>query len=60
MASHVVGMRVSDKEEINMLNLKPYRTKEQKEEAKATAHKGSDGAWRSKAPVSFHSKPKGN
>jgi len=60
MSTHAVGTRTSDHEEINMLNMKPYRTAEQKAEAKATAHKGKDGAWRSKAPVSYHTKAKSN
>lgn len=36
-------------------NYKPYRTKAQKEEARRTARKCEDGAWRSNAPVSYHS-----
>lgn len=38
----------------NMTNAKPYRTKAQKAEAKRTARKGKDGAYRSGADVSFH------
>ena len=37
-----------------MPNLKPYRTKAQKAEARRTARKDSDGAWRSDAPFSIH------
>lgn len=35
-------------------NLKPYRTKTQKELAKSTAKKRKDGAYHSDAPVSYH------
>lgn len=38
----------------NMLNRKPYRTKEQKAMARATAVLEADGTWRSTAPVSYH------
>ena len=37
-----------------MPNLKPYRTKAQKAEARRTARKDADGAWRSDAPFSLH------
>ena len=37
-----------------MPNLKPYRTKAQKAEARRTARKGKDGAWRSDAPFTIH------
>jgi hypothetical protein len=40
-----------------MPNLKPYRTKSQKAEARRTARKGKDGAWRSPAPFSIHGEP---
>lgn len=40
-------------------NKKPYRTKAQKIEARNKAYKCADGAWRSSAPVSYHSSPKG-
>lgn len=36
-----------------MVNRKPFRTKEQKAQARATAVK-VDGTWRSNAPVSYH------
>ena len=36
------------------VNLKPYRTKAQKELARKTAVKCEDGAWRTDAPVSYH------
>jgi hypothetical protein len=35
-------------------NRKPFRTKAQKRLARETAWKGSDGAYHSDAPVSFH------
>ena len=38
---------------INMLNRKPYRTASQKDEARRTATK-VDGAYFSKAPVTYH------
>ena len=38
----------------NMKNRKPFRTKEQKELARATARKGDDGVIRSDAQVSYH------
>ena len=38
----------------SMDNMKPYRTKKQKEEAREKAFKGKDGAWHSSADVSFH------
>ena len=37
-----------------MFNRKPYRTKAQKAEARRTARKCADGAWRSEAPFSIH------
>ncbi len=40
-----------------MPNLKPYRTKAQKAEARRTARKDADGAWRSNAPFSIHGQP---
>jgi hypothetical protein len=40
-----------------MFNLKPYRTKAQKAEARRTARKDADGAWRSDAPFSIHGQP---
>jgi hypothetical protein len=40
-----------------MFNRKPYRTKAQKAEARRTARKGADGAWRSEAPFSIHGEP---
>ena len=40
-----------------MFNLKPYRTKAQKAEARRTARKDVDGAWRSNAPFSIHGQP---
>jgi hypothetical protein len=40
-----------------MPNLKPYRTKAQKAEARQTARKRADGAWRSDAPFSIHGEP---
>ena len=40
-----------------MSNLKPYRTKAQKAEARRTARKDADGAWRSEAPFSIHGEP---
>jgi hypothetical protein len=40
-----------------MPNLKPYRTKAQKAEARRTARKDADGAWRSNAPFSIHGMP---
>jgi hypothetical protein len=40
-----------------MFNLKPYRTKAQKAEARRTARKDADGAWRSNAPFSIHGEP---
>ena len=39
---------------LNMLNRKPYRTASQKAQARATALKDEDGAFRSSAPVSYH------
>lgn len=39
----------------DMNNYKPYRTPEQKRLARETAVKCSDGAYRSNAPVSYHS-----
>jgi hypothetical protein len=40
-----------------MPNLKPYRTKAQKAEARRTARKDADGAWRSEAAFSVHDQP---
>jgi hypothetical protein len=40
-----------------MSNLKPYRTKAQKAEARRTARRCADGAWRSEAPFSLHGQP---
>lgn len=40
-----------------MSNLKPYRTKAQKAEARRLARKDADGAWRSTAPFSIHGQP---
>ena len=40
--------------EVDTKNYKPYRTKEQKLEARRLAVKCSDGAWRSTANVSYH------
>ena len=39
-----------------MPNLKPYRTKAQKAEARRLARKDADGAWRERSAV-FHSRP---
>jgi len=38
-------------------NLKPYRTQAQKTEARLSAQKDPDGAWRSEAPLSIHGQP---
>ena len=43
--------------QIDMVNHKPYRTASQKAEARRTAYKDKDGAYRSGAPVSCHTKP---
>ena len=40
-----------------MSNRKPYRTKAQKAEARRTARKDADGAWRSDASFSIHGEP---
>lgn len=40
-------------------NYKPFRTKEQKAEARRTAVLCKDGTWRSSAPVSYHAKKPG-
>jgi hypothetical protein len=40
-----------------MPNLKPYRTKAQKAEARRIARKDVDGAWRSEAPFCLHGQP---
>ena len=40
-----------------MPDLKPYRTKARKAEARRTARKDKDGAWRSNAPFSIHGLP---
>jgi len=39
---------------VDMSNKKPYRTAAQKAEARKTAVRCEDGAWRSTAPVSYH------
>jgi hypothetical protein len=43
----------------DMNNYKPYRTKAQKAEARKTAVRCQDGAWRSKADVSYHKRKVG-
>lgn len=43
----------------NMWNGKPFRTASQKREAKRTAERKKDGAWRTDAPVSWHPVPRG-
>lgn len=43
-------------QKINMINRKPFRTKAQKLEARTTAVKCEDGAYRSTAPVSIHTR----
>ena len=43
--------------QVDMVNHKPYRTASQKAEARRTAYKDKDGAFRSSAPVSYHTKP---
>jgi hypothetical protein len=48
-----VGSRKHDNEPVNVSNLKPYRTKAQKAEAKATATRRGDGAWRTDAVYSI-------
>lgn len=40
---------------LNMQNRKPYRNERQKELARQTAERRDDGAYRSSAPVSYHS-----
>jgi hypothetical protein len=40
-----------------MSNRKPYRTAAQKAEARRTARKDADGAWRSDAPFYLHGEP---
>ena len=40
-------------EDRNYNNRKPYRTKEQKIEARRTAYK-QNGTWKSNAPMSYH------
>ena len=42
--------------ERNMVNRKPYRTKARKRLAQESAVKCEDGAWRTDAPVSYHSR----
>ncbi|MCW2405068.1 hypothetical protein M2336_001697 [Sphingobium sp. B1D7B] len=42
----------------NMHNRKPFRTKSQKAEARATARKCADGAYRSSALRSYHDAPR--
>lgn len=44
----------------NMWNGKPYRTAKQKREARETAERCRDGAFRSPAPVSWHPVPRNN
>lgn len=44
----------------DMTNRKPYRTKAQKQLARKTAEKRSDGAYRSTAPKSYHQEKKAN
>ena len=48
-----VGQRKHDNEPINISNLKPYRSAHQKAEARSTATKRKDGAWRSSTPVTI-------
>lgn len=45
---------------INMLNRKPYRTAQQKLDAKASAELCADGVYRSNAAVSFHTRKQTN
>ena len=40
-----------------MPDLKPHRTKAQKAEARRTARKDKDGAWRNHAPFCIHGLP---
>jgi hypothetical protein len=40
-----------------MANLKPYRTKAQRAQARRTARKCADGAWRTEAPFCLHGQP---
>jgi hypothetical protein len=40
-----------------MFNRKPWRTRAQKAEARRTARKDNDGAWRSDAPFCLHGQP---
>jgi len=40
-----------------MPNRKPFRTRAQKAEARRTARKDADGAYRSDAPFSLHGEP---
>ena len=42
----------------NMWNRKPFRTARQKADARATARKCNDGAYRSSAPVCLHPAPR--
>lgn len=42
--------------QVDMKNRKPFRTKAQKIVAREMASKGSDGAYHSNAPVSYHTK----
>ncbi len=44
----------------NMWNGKPYRTKQQKQWARESAERCSDGAWRSDASKSWHPLPRGS
>lgn len=42
---------------IDMTNRKPFRTAAQKHDARTSARKCDDGAYRSSAPVSYHRAP---
>ncbi len=48
-----VGKRKHDNEPVNVSNLKPYRTKAQKAEAREMAKQGKDGVWRSMGYVTI-------
>lgn len=54
-ATHPYATAFTRTGRVNMQNRKPYRTASQKQTASATASKGDDGAYRSGAPVSYHS-----
>lgn len=43
---------------VSMHNRKPYRNERQKELARRTAEQCDDGAYRSDAPVSYHTAPR--